>query len=275
MERNYNSAEYISSLGEELVFEFARSGKTTHPHAVSGGRENSVKNKLKDILPYGVGIGSGFVVDSYGNTSNQCDIILYEEQFALKFTENNDMPNTYYNCENVIAIGEIKSELNKKELNDSINKLKKIKSLIRYGNKEKQYRPYFTPFNLPSTSDYNQYSNQYHQIFTFIICKNVNVSFETITKNIKSSFEEKNQYFNAILSLNDGYLGYYDPKKKGTTASDIEATHFYLQKDNIFNKFISDLIHFIEFGGSVYCPKSRYFRINEITTLHNIKLFSL
>ena len=48
---------------------------TTHLHAVGRGRKNSARIKLKNILPAGVGVGSGFVIDSYGNTSQQCDII--------------------------------------------------------------------------------------------------------------------------------------------------------------------------------------------------------
>ena len=67
------------------VFEFEKAGMTTHPHAVGSGRENSARMKLKNILPAGVGIGSGFVIDSYGNTSQQCDIMLFVTPFVSCF----------------------------------------------------------------------------------------------------------------------------------------------------------------------------------------------
>ena len=67
-------------------------------------------------MPHGVGIGSGFVYDSFGNVSNQCDVILYEDEFALKCCINNNEKDTYYNCESVIAVGEIKSTFAEKEL---------------------------------------------------------------------------------------------------------------------------------------------------------------
>ena len=74
MENNFNQRLYIKYLGEELVSEFSRAGMMTQPGAIGSGREQSAKQKLKLILPAGVGIGSGFVIDSYGNTSKQCDI---------------------------------------------------------------------------------------------------------------------------------------------------------------------------------------------------------
>ncbi len=79
METSFNLKEYIKILGQELVSEFEKAGIMTHPGAVGAGRETSAKQKLKQILPAGVGVGSGFVIDSFGHTSRQCDIILYEE----------------------------------------------------------------------------------------------------------------------------------------------------------------------------------------------------
>ena len=127
MEATFNSEDYIKTLGEELVNDFIKAGKTTHPCSVGSGREKALMNKLKSILPHGVGVGSGFVIDSYGNTSSQCDLIIYEEEFALKFLINDDESYAYYNCESVIAIGEIKSDASIKEIDDSFKKLKKMK----------------------------------------------------------------------------------------------------------------------------------------------------
>ena len=50
-EKSYaNPAYAVKMLGEELVYEFCKAGMTTHPHAVGGGRENSSRMKLKNIL---------------------------------------------------------------------------------------------------------------------------------------------------------------------------------------------------------------------------------
>lgn len=134
MNDKFNTKEYVKMLGEELVFEFNKAGMTTHPHAVGGGRENSARMKFKNILPAGVGVGSGFVIDSYGNTSQQCDIILYEENFAMRFIVNEDQANTYYNCESVIAVGEVKSVASMTEVKDAVIKLGKVNQLKRYND---------------------------------------------------------------------------------------------------------------------------------------------
>lgn len=129
MQETFDPKKFIQMLGIEIINEFEKAGLATQSVAVGLGRESSIKMKLKSILPNGVGIGSGFVIDSFGNTSKQCDIILYEETYAAKFVINDDSSNTYYSCENVIAVGEIKSNLTKKEFKDCCDKLKKLRSL--------------------------------------------------------------------------------------------------------------------------------------------------
>ena len=64
MRKNFDTFEYVDDLGNDLVRDFEKAGKTTHPHSVGEGREKSAINKLKDILPSGIGVGSGFVIDS-------------------------------------------------------------------------------------------------------------------------------------------------------------------------------------------------------------------
>ena len=132
MEERFDSKEYIKNLGEELINDFIKAGKATHPCAVGTNREKALMNKLKSILPHGIGVGSGFVIDSLGNTSSQCDLIIYEEEFALKFIINENDTYAYYNCESVIAVGEIKSDASIADVEDSFRKLKKIRELIRY-----------------------------------------------------------------------------------------------------------------------------------------------
>lgn len=261
MQETFNPKEFIRMLGSELIAEFEKAGLATQSSAVGTGREASVKTKLKGILPAGIGVGSGFVIDSYGNTSRQCDIILYEEMYAAKFIINNES-DIYYNCENVIAVGEIKSTMKKENFIDACNKLKIIKELKRFSNPNtKGYRPYFSPLDFPSQNGFDQRNNKYHQIYTFIICKELQINFEKIIELSRTIFKEKTYYFNTVMSLTDGLLLYYNKSKNRTEPSAIDATDFYIQNDNEnFNKFLADLIHFIEFGGTTYCPKAKYFQ---------------
>ena len=80
MEKGFDTYEYVKQLGEDLVTAFERSGKYgNHPVEIGTRKEESVIKKLEQILPDGIGIGSGFVIDSYGGISKQCDIVLYEK----------------------------------------------------------------------------------------------------------------------------------------------------------------------------------------------------
>lgn len=106
MEQTFNSHDYISDLGDDLILEFTRAGKATTAVLVGTAREKAVKDKLGKILPSKVAIATGCVIDSYGNTSTQTDIILYERDHCPLFTINDTAEATYVPCEGVVAIGE-------------------------------------------------------------------------------------------------------------------------------------------------------------------------
>lgn len=182
MEERFDSKEYIKILGEELISDFIKAGKTTHTCAVGSGREKALMNKLKSILPHGVGVGSGFVIDSFGNTSSQCDLIIYEEEFALKFIINNDDTYAYYNCESVIAVGEIKSDASIADIEDSFKKLKKIRELIRYRENDNRFRCYLSKLVAcgADSEKYEPNEKNTDQIFTFVLCKSLKTPLSSI-----------------------------------------------------------------------------------------------
>ena len=66
----------------ELVSAFQVAGFATTPGKIGSAREVPVRKKIMQILPRGVGVGSGCVIDSYGNTSRQIDVVLYEKDLA-------------------------------------------------------------------------------------------------------------------------------------------------------------------------------------------------
>ena len=57
--------------------------------------ESPVRKQLEHHLPTGIAVGSGFVIDSYGATSSQTDLILYERDICPVFSKN-DTPGTTY-----------------------------------------------------------------------------------------------------------------------------------------------------------------------------------
>lgn len=131
MERNFDPDVFIRRIGERLVAEFGDAKAGTTPSTVGSAAEQPVRDQLEQVLPRGIAVGEGFVFDSYGKTSRQQDVILYERDICPVFSVNNTPQTTYYPCEGVIAVGEIKSSLDGNSLRDSFEKMASVKRLQR------------------------------------------------------------------------------------------------------------------------------------------------
>lgn len=132
MQRNFDPDAFIQRIGRRLVEQFDDARAATSPSTVGAAMEQPVRDQLEQILPRGLGVGSGFVIDSYGGTSRQTDIVLYEKDICPVFSINNTPETTYYPCECVVAAGEVKSELNGNSLRDAFSKIASVKQLQRH-----------------------------------------------------------------------------------------------------------------------------------------------
>ncbi len=126
----FNTRAYLRSLGEELALAYGNAGHATTPGLVGDAREQAVRTKLESILPSGVAVGTGCVMDVDGNASKQMDIILYEKPFCPVFKIANNV--SYYPCESVIAVGSIKSTIGKKELKDIYDNVASVRRLKKF-----------------------------------------------------------------------------------------------------------------------------------------------
>ena len=118
------------------------------PHSAEIGAliERQFRSQLEEVLPAKIGVSQGFVVDSVGGVSRQMDIILYDKLntpriFASEGAQMFPVEATY-------ACGEIKTELNASELEDSFEKCLSYKKLCRKAyiprsSPIKNYYPFF------------------------------------------------------------------------------------------------------------------------------------
>ena len=79
MNRNFDPDAFPPD-GERLIDEFEEPRAGTTPSTVGSAAEQPVRDQLEQVLPKGVGVGESFVIDSYGRTSRQQDVILYERR---------------------------------------------------------------------------------------------------------------------------------------------------------------------------------------------------
>lgn len=264
--QSFNIQQFIDDLGKDLIHAFDKASNSPHPCAIGTGRENAVKKQLEILLPYGYGVGSGFVIDSYGETSKQSDIVIYEKEFVSRFAINDANEYAYYSCENVVAVGEVKSEASTNEIKDAIKKFKKIKELQRWTPEgAKNYRMFLSRNTVygGETHSFDPLHNETDQIFTFLIAEKL-PSLKIVSQALfEICGEDKNLYPNLLVSL-DGRAMIFVDCSNTLQRSAINANSFAqisLQSPLAF--FISFLCNFMHSARTVGLNHWRYVKNQE------------
>jgi len=117
----------IALVEQQMRGELAKA-RATFAHNVNrgDGGEASLRAVLRQYLPRRYELGHGEVVDSFGGRSAQTDIVVANEDHPFIFTA--DLPGLFL-VEGVSAAGEVKSVLTKQNLEDSLPKSVRFKSL--------------------------------------------------------------------------------------------------------------------------------------------------
>lgn len=241
MKNSFNSSEYINHLANELIRNFEYSGSATTPVLVGSAREKEFMKKLELLLPKFVGVGSGCVIDSYGNTSKQLDIILYEKDFCPVFCINDSYETTYYPCEGVIAVGEVKSAMNTKELKDIFSKINSVKNLKRHSEGSKSelregksfdFRKYGSLITIEGVEadDFNQEKNPKDQIFGFALCGDLELKESTLAEKYIELMEKypSNRQINISAILNHGIITYLNTAENQIKFDSKEADTLFI-----------------------------------------------
>lgn len=273
MDNTFNSVEFINHLANQLIDNFDFAGRATTPVLVGSSRENEVRRKFEAIFPALVGVGSGCVIDTYGNTSAQIDILLFEKDICPKFSINNTPDSTYYPCEGVIAVGEIKSELGYKELEDGFKKIASVKNLKRYCIQKKSelvgttvaFRKYGSVSSVIGTPDqaYDQENKLTDQIYGFILCGNIRMKPETLCRQMVelSSRYKDSELPNILVSLKQGVAVYLNIEDKKILDSKKGSTGIYFENQDSGNfQYLLYKLHSIANNGRTveHIPLDRY-----------------
>ena len=221
MSGKFDAEGYLRTLGDDLTRAFGSARQATTPGQVGSAVEAAVLKQLANLLPRGVGVGSGCVIDADGNTSRQMDVVLFESDVCPRFSINDDPAATYYPCEGVIAAGEVKSALAKREIADSFDKIASVKSLRRrfdanrfdfngtpaytyrhYGQVRRPEIPKLTP-NPASGVLNDPYRDEWCEIFGFVLAGRLGASRETMSEHIDSLAASRDTGYcpNLVLSM--------------------------------------------------------------------------
>ena len=197
MKHSFDSTEYIVQIGHELVAHFDRANLATTPGLVGNAKETPVREKMESILPNGLAVGTGCIIDSSGSVSRQIDVVIYEKEICPVFRLNNDDSATFFPCEGVVAVGEIKSTLTTNELTDIFLKIASVKHLKRFAkpptNEELlpnessppiPFRPYGSMVSAFGTKEeeFNQLQKPYNQIYGFALAGSLSLQPKTLSE---------------------------------------------------------------------------------------------
>ena len=247
MDASFLVKDYVRTLAQELIYGFERAGKATTPGLVGSARERAVRKKLEQLFPQAVGIGTGCVIDVENRTSRQSDIIVFEKEICPVFSLNDTPETTYFPCESVIAVGEVKSTLGTSELLDSFSKIESVKKLRRFWKDNSCFRSYCSRTVLLGTSEekYNQFEKPNDQIYGFIICERIGLSLDTFLSKCKEEINRRPSHTvpNMVVSLHDGILVYMDSKNRRTCtdSSGADFLYFVNKQESNFQQLLSNL----------------------------------
>ena len=267
MTQSFNPFSYINKIGYQLIHAFENASQATTPGLIGGAREHPVRQKLEHLLPVGIGVGSGCVIDSFGGTSMQQDVVLYEKAFCPIFSVNGMPEATYYPCEGVIAVGEVKSAVDSKELVNIFDKIRSVKILKRFTRKSASslgetacFRNYGNNGGVVGTPEqgFNQTEKPFDQIFGFAIAGSLKLKADTFCAKFAELASSTDDYLspNLLVLLNNGVVF---PIKIDTQAyiqlSQKDATGFYFvdKKEENFQFLLTRLYEVYREGRTVEC----------------------
>ena len=101
----------------------------THDGTMGAVTESHFISVLRRYLPKRYKIDTGIAIDSTGNTSDQIDIIIYDNQYTPVLLDQH--AHRYIPSEAIYAIFESKPEINKQYLEYAANKAASVRKLIR------------------------------------------------------------------------------------------------------------------------------------------------
>lgn len=184
---------FVQSFVKDANSIFYKDEKLFHPGEYGKFRESTLKELLKLVIPTSFQIGEGFVITSTDKISTQCDIVIFDNENLPLL---NDGIYQFYTIESTLAIGEVKSDLNKTQFKDALIKLAKNKML--------------QDDRIPNIKKGRSKEKEREHLFTFLICRKFQFGGKINFNEIYGEIPQK-YWHNCILSIEDGIFHYNFP----------------------------------------------------------------
>lgn len=119
----------FASIGSQLLAEFLKAQQIQHPTGVGDTREGALRSFLRDYLPGRYAVGKGEIARSDGQTSRQCDVVLYDGDACPRLLASDDY--SIFPLESVYGVVEVKSTLSSEKLKEAYQNVAAAKALCK------------------------------------------------------------------------------------------------------------------------------------------------
>ncbi|AFY37860.1 hypothetical protein Lepto7376_1517 [[Leptolyngbya] sp. PCC 7376] len=198
-------SQLLNNIGSDLVTEFGRIKEADHPGEKGSIGETTSRQRLEKTLPQYIKVSTGFVLDSFSSKSRQMDIVLHESS-CPSFDLGAGDDYSYFPCESVAAVGEVKTSLGKDELEDAYAKIESAKCLSRSLGRN-SYRKYgSTAAIIADHSNCLDPSNIQFQTLGFILCGSLKVKPDTTLSHLVELDQTVDPHHrpSLLVSINQG-----------------------------------------------------------------------
>ena len=256
--------EYFRLVSDELRLQLNQVKTFIKKHNPTIGilTEEILRRFLKTYLPQGVSVEQGFVLNTKGELSKQCDILIYDSQIYAPFYRINDI--VVIPADAVIAMIEVKTTVTKQIFHDVINFFKSFSEVAGF-----QISTHLFIYNSPSVSKLESYFLNYkhpgdYQQFdhdTFYELP------DTIT-GINNSFHLRRDY---VVFDRDmmGYMSYNYENEKNLEISSLQLffSEVYNKVETHMRGKLKDTFHL--------APRSAYEENRSLKSIFAIELFDM
>lgn len=120
--------ELMESVASKMQADFdGITSQFQHKSTKGTAREKIVHHFLAEYLPESIELGTGEIVDTFGNRSSQTDLIIFDRLRCPKIFQTEDL--RIYPVEGVLAAIEVKTKLDKSTLEESVLNIQNAKKL--------------------------------------------------------------------------------------------------------------------------------------------------
>ncbi len=171
----------LESLAAEASARLATADLISHPGERGRAREGILGAYLREIVPTGFGIETGFVIDSAGRQSRQQDLIIVRRDYHPVFKVGGV---NFFPVEAIAAVIEVKSTLSAQTLEDALRNGSSVKELDRTAS-GKNYLVIGGAGGMPAPMLVGDLglvdpNNHQHQVFTLIVAARAGAQWQTL-----------------------------------------------------------------------------------------------